>query len=143
MLTVETTHLKPAYVRRNGLARSEKATVREHFIRNGNILTWITIVNDPAYLTEPMVRTREYEYAVGGQIPPYPCEPVDEIVRPKGVIPHHLPGANPFLTEFATAHKVPLEGSRGGAETMYPDYRKKLKMWMGPTPTAKFPGEVN
>lgn len=28
-LTVETTHLKPAYLRRNGLARSEKATVRE------------------------------------------------------------------------------------------------------------------
>jgi len=39
MLTVETSHLKIAYVRRDGLARSDKATVREHFNRNGNILT--------------------------------------------------------------------------------------------------------
>jgi hypothetical protein len=56
MLTVETTHLKPAYIRRNGLARSEKATVREHFIRNGDILTIVTIVDDPVYLTEPTSR---------------------------------------------------------------------------------------
>ncbi len=47
ILTVTTTHLKPAYVRRNGLARSEKATLQEHFIRNGNVLTWISIVSDP------------------------------------------------------------------------------------------------
>ena len=127
MLTVETTHLKPAYVRRNGLARSEKATVREHFIRNGDILTIVTIVNDPVYLTEPMVRTREYEYVIGGQIPPYPCEPVEEIARAKGVIPHHLPGTNPFLKEFAETHKLPYEGTRGGAETMYPEYQQKLK----------------
>ena len=32
MLTVTTTHLKPGYIRRNGLARSEKATLLEHFI---------------------------------------------------------------------------------------------------------------
>ena len=38
---------------------------------------------------------------------------------------------------------LPFDATRGGAETMYPDFRKKLKMWMGPTPTAKFPGEVN
>ena len=37
----------PGYLRRNGLARSEKATLLEHFIRNGNVLTWISIVSDP------------------------------------------------------------------------------------------------
>jgi hypothetical protein len=74
-----------------------------------------------------MVRTREYEFRVGGEIGPYPCEPVDEVVRAKGVIPHHLPGTNPFLTEFATSHGVPLEGARGGAETLYPEYQLKIK----------------
>src|SRR5215813_4925219 len=72
-LTVTTTHLKPAYLRRNGLARSEKATVREHFIRNGNILTWITIVTDPVYLTEPHIRSRNFVMDSGYQMPSYPC----------------------------------------------------------------------
>jgi hypothetical protein len=90
-------------------------------------MTLMTIITDPVYLTEPMVRSREYEYVVGGQIPPYPCEPVEEIVRAKGVIPHHLFGTNPFLKEFAESHKVPYEGARGGAETMYPEYQQKLK----------------
>jgi len=52
---------------------------------------------------------------------------VDEIVRPKGVIPHHLPGTNPFLKEFAESHNVPPEGARGGAETIYPEYEMKIK----------------
>ena len=25
----------------------------EHFIRNGSVLTWISIISDPVYLTEP------------------------------------------------------------------------------------------
>jgi hypothetical protein len=55
---------------------------------------------------------------------------VEEIERPKGTIPHHLPGQNPFLTEYATAHGIPAEAARGGAETMYPEYRKKLAAMM-------------
>jgi hypothetical protein len=56
MLTVTTTHLKPAYIRRNGLARSEKATLTEHFIRSGDVLTWIQIIDNPVYLAEPFIR---------------------------------------------------------------------------------------
>ena len=127
ILTVTTTHLKEAWIRRNGIPRSDKATVTEHFIRHGNSMTLATIVNDPAYLTEPFIRTREYDYEVGGDIGPYPCEPVEEVIRPKGEIPHHLPGTNPFLGEYPNAHGVPPEAARGGAETMYPEYRKKLR----------------
>ena len=101
MLTVETTHLKPAYVRRDGLARSEKATVREHFIRNGNVLTLVTIVNDPVYLTEPYIKSRNFWLDPGYQMTLYPCSVDVEIDRPAGVIPHYLPGANPFLDEWA------------------------------------------
>ncbi len=92
-----TTHLKEGWTRRNGLARSDRATVSEHFIRHGDHMTLVTIVTDPAYYTEPVIRSRDYEYEVAGDIGPYPCEPVDEIIRPKGEIPHHLPGTNPFL----------------------------------------------
>jgi hypothetical protein len=126
ILTVTTTHLKEGWTRRNGLTRSDKATVTEHFIRHDNHMTLVTIVNDPAYYTEPVIRSRDYEYEIGGDIGPYPCEPVEEIIRPKGAIPHHLPGTNPFLGEYPAAHGVPPEAARGGAETMYPEYRKKI-----------------
>jgi hypothetical protein len=46
--------------------------------------------------------------------------------RAKGAVPSFLPGANPSLEDFAAAHQLPLEATRGGADTMYPEYRKKL-----------------
>ena len=143
MLTITVTHLKEGYIRRNGMPRSDKATVTEHWIRHGNFLTVATIVNDPVYLTEPFIRTTDYELDLHQHVAPYPCEMVQEIERPKGVVPHHLFGENKDLQEFSQRYGLPFEPTRGGAETMYPGYRKKLKMWMGPTPTGKFPGEVN
>jgi len=137
MLTVDTTHLKPAYVRRDGLARSEKATVREHFIRNGNVLTLVTIVNDPVYLTEPYIKSRNFWYDPGYQMTLYPCSVDVEIDRPEGVIPHYLPGANPFLTEWAAKNHLPLEGARGGAETTYPEFMYKMRTLL----SAKMPAE--
>jgi hypothetical protein len=143
MLTVTVTHLKEGYIRRNGMPRSDKATVTEHWIRHGDFLTIATIVNDPVYLTEPFIRSTDYQLDLHQRVPPYPCEMVQEVERPKGVVPHHLFGTNKDLQEFAERYGLPFEATRGGAETSYPDYRKKLKQWMGPVPTAKFPGEVN
>jgi hypothetical protein len=127
MLTVTVTHLKEGYVRRNGLPRSDRATVTEHWMRHGDFLTVVTIVNDPIYLTEPFIRSTDYELDVHQQVPPYPCEMVTEIERPKGMIPHHLPGTNTQVREFSERYEIPFEATRGGAETSYPDYRKKLK----------------
>ena len=127
MLTVTVTHLKEGYVRRNGLPRSDKATLTEHWIRNGDFLTVMTIVNDPVYLTEPFVRTTDYELDLRQQVPPYPCGVVQEVDRKAGEIPHFLPGANPFMKEFAIRHGLPYEATRGGAETMYPDFVQKMK----------------
>ena len=126
MLTITTTHLKNGWIRRNGIPRSEKATVVEHMIRNGDYLTWMVVVNDPVYLTEPFVRTTDFVLDLNQQIAPYPCESVVEVDRPLGVVPHHLPGTNTFLTEFSTKYKLPPQAVRGGAETMYPEYRTKM-----------------
>ena len=43
------------------------------------------------------------------------------------MVPNYLPGENPFLHEFAQRWGLPYEPTRGGAETMYPEYRLKLK----------------
>jgi len=134
MLTVTVTHLKEGYLRRNGLPRSDKATLTEHWIRNGDFLTVMTIINDPVYLTEPFVRTTDYELALNQNIPPYPCGVVQEVDRPEGEIPHFLPGANPYMTEFATAHGIPVEATRGGAQTMYPEFMQKMRTMPPPPP---------
>src|SRR5499427_2763824 len=126
MLTVTVTHLKEGYVRRNGVPRSDLATVTEHWIRHGNWLTVVTIVNDPVYLSEPFIRSTDYELDEHQLVPPYPCDVVEEVDRPKGVVPSFLPDSNPSLHDFATARNLPFEATRGGAETMYPEYRKKL-----------------
>jgi hypothetical protein len=38
-----------------------------------------------------------------------------------------LPGTTTDSAEFAAKHAIPVEAARGGAETMYPEYRKRLK----------------
>jgi len=126
VMTVTVTHLKEGYVRRNGLARSEKAKLTEHWIRHGDWLTVVTYVDDPVYLTEPFVRSTDYELDLHQQIPPYPCEVVREVERPKGAVPNLLPGTNNMVNEFSVRYGVPFEATRGGAATMYPEYRKKL-----------------
>ena len=54
------------------MRRSDKATRSEHWIRNGDFLTVMTIINDPVFLTDPFVRRTDYELALNQIIPPYP-----------------------------------------------------------------------
>ncbi|HEY7335966.1 MAG TPA: MBL fold metallo-hydrolase [Bryobacteraceae bacterium] len=127
ILTVTTTHLKIGWIRRNGIPRSDRATVTEHFIRHDdNHLTVVTIVDDPVYLSEPFMRSTDFFLDLNQQIAPYPCESVEEVVRDKGVVPAHLPGSNPFLSEFPNRFKLPALAARGGAGTMYPEYAKAI-----------------
>jgi hypothetical protein len=79
------------------------------------------------YLTEPFVRTSNWVVDPGLQLSPFSCIPTVEIERPRGAVPHHLPGTNPYLTEFAAKHGLPVEAARGGAETMYPEYLSRLR----------------
>jgi len=78
------------------------------------------------YLSEPMIRSSEYRLALNQQIPAYPCTVVEEVDRPSGVVPHYLPGANPFLEDFAKRFELPLEAVQGGAATMYPELARKI-----------------
>jgi len=126
MLTVTTTHLKMGWIRRNGIPRSDKAVLTEHFVRHGDYLTLISVISDPVYLTEPFVRTTNWAIDPHQQIAPYPCEAVVEVERPQGTVPHHLLGTNTFLGEFASKMNLPFDSTRGGAETMYPEYQLKL-----------------
>jgi len=128
VLSVHTTHLKQSYIRRNGVSRSDRAETREHYSRHGDVLTLINVINDPANLSETMIRSSDYVIDPKANINPYPCDPTVEIAgQPAGYVPHYLPGKHPFLREYADKHKLPLETVLGGAETMYPEYMEKVR----------------
>ena len=130
-LVVTTTHIKQMWHRRNGIPQSDQVMLTERFIRHGDVLTDITYTQDPVYLSEPLIKTTNMRLNPRplnpGQLL-YPCQSVVEIAAQKrGAAPHYLPGENPFLKEFAGEYKLPAIATRGGAETMYPEFQKRLE----------------
>jgi hypothetical protein len=138
MLTITTTHLKTNYLRRNGVPRSDKATLTEHWYRHGDYLTVVTVIDDPVFLTEPLVRSDNWFLDPGQAIGVFGCEYAPEVPRPTGTVPHHLPGTNQFLDEFAKWYGLPYEATRGGAETLYPEYRAKLGAYKPPAKCERY-----
>ena len=138
ILTVYTTHLKQEWIRRNGVPNSEKSTMIEHFIRHGNMMTHLEQWTDPVYLSEPLIRSEDFvlnERSGGNWL--WPCEYVDEIVdRPHSAVPNYLPGRSPFEGDFAYRYGIPVEASKGGAETTYPEYQAKLRTLPKPSKPA-------
>jgi hypothetical protein len=108
--------------------------MEDRFYRHGDILTHVFIIQDPVYLTEPLVKTNGFRLLLNGRVDPYPCESVVEIPRPKGVVPHHLPGTNHASEEYAAKHHIPVEAARGGAETALPEFIQKMKTMKVPPP---------
>jgi hypothetical protein len=127
MLTVSTTHLKEYIVRRDGVPISDRATMIEHWIRHGDYLTIMQLVTDPVYLTEPLVQSTDFVLDLHGTDAPELCEVEEETEHPAGWVPHRTPEqAQRDAEEFAKKHGIPIEAARGGAATMYPDYRKQI-----------------
>ena len=131
VLTTYTTHMKAGYFRRNGVPSSDETTMAAHFMRHGNSLTISAHIEDPVYLTEPWVisRTNQLDPSVNLPPTPAPCMPEAEIPRlaGSGVVPHILPGKNPFIDEMTKMYHIPRQTVLGGADEMYPEYRKRLK----------------
>jgi hypothetical protein len=127
MLTVNTTHLKEYIIRRDGVPVSDRATMSEHWMRHGDYLTIVQIISDPVYLTEPFIQSTDFVLDPRIVDAPELCEIEEEADHPKGWVPHRLPGTVHDNEDFAKKHGLPVEAVKGGAETMYPDYRSKLK----------------
>src|SRR6185295_4829256 len=126
-LTVTTTHFKVGWLQRNGVAHSDAATMTEHFMRHGDVLTVVTIVDDPVYLEEPFIRSSNWVLSLTQEVGRSQFDVVDEVAgHRKGYVPHYLPGsagAQAKLTEFAAGHKLPAEAARGGAAETHPEYQ--------------------
>jgi hypothetical protein len=66
------------------------------------------------------------------------CAYAAEVPRPEGTAPHHLPGENPNLRDFAAGYGPPFEASRSGAETPYPESRLQLRDYEPPAACERF-----
>ena len=138
-LVVTTTHMKAGYVRRNGVPSSENTVTTEFITRHGDTLTITAIIDDPAYLAEPLVISRSWQDDPATNVTPYtnPCVPAIEapgLVH--GDVPHYLPSENPFLTEMTGRYNIPSEAVLGQPHTLYPEYRKTLQSQYKLPPTC-------
>lgn len=127
MLIAYTTDLKAGILRRSGAFSSDQTTLTSTFIRHDDMLAVAYVLQDPVYLTEPYVYSNSYlrsDSPVG--IDWDPCivgyEGVDE-----GTVPFYLPGKNPLVDQMKNIYGIPEEASLGGAETMYPEFRDRIK----------------
>jgi glyoxylase-like metal-dependent hydrolase (beta-lactamase superfamily II) len=137
-LVVETTHMKPGWLRRNGTPTSERARMIEHFSRFDDYLLVTTIVDDPVYFSEPFIRTTEYvptvrpAPAIGDPFARndgpvfYKCFPAEETTAGKYYVPHYLPGENTLLDDFSAKYSVPRWVMAAGSATMYPEFAARL-----------------
>ena len=95
-LTVDTTHLKAGYLRKNGVPYSENALLNEYFDRfkHPDGTEWLvvtTVVTDPVYLRQPfMVATHFRKEPDGSKWNPQPCQTDPPVVE------KYVPPLNPF-----------------------------------------------
>ncbi len=135
-LIVETTHIKSGWHRRNGVPSSDLTTMTEHYIRHDNELTHIAVIRDPVYLSEPLVKSQNFDFvlhALPARSWLWPCTAVEEVDRPADDVPHYLPGKNPYLQSSREEVHLDIPGAEGGASTLYPE-------WIGTAARGAAPG---
>jgi hypothetical protein len=129
-LKVTTTHLKDGFLRRGGPQTTDTYTMTDYITRHGDILVIITVIDDPIYQDEPYVQSTTYVYDTTSTVATETCNG-SSFASNGGTdrhhVPHFLPGQNTALTEWLKNEDwVPVEPTRGGVKTIYPEYRSTL-----------------
>jgi glyoxylase-like metal-dependent hydrolase (beta-lactamase superfamily II) len=127
MLKVTTTHMKQAFLQRNGIPSSPYGVMTEFFIRHGDRLVLISQVDDPIYLDEPMVRTSTFKWNPGQRENPIvQVEVAEELPNLKpGDVPHYPLGFR--QSDYADSNGLPWAATLGGGATIYPEYAETLQ----------------
>jgi hypothetical protein len=102
----------------------------EWITRHGDMLSHFAWVDDPVYLDEPMVRTNNFSQNLGQHVgPAIPFETVDELGdKETGWVPSWPIGMK--QDEYAKRFNFPFEITRGGKESIYPEYMKTIDRLM-------------
>jgi hypothetical protein len=126
-LVVTTTHMKMGVIQRNGSAASPYGKMVEHFFRHGDLLAMFSRIDDPIYFEEPMVRSQTWRWNPNGNAAlGNAFESVDELGdKPPGWVPFYPLGVT--HSEFAQKVGLPFGATRGGKESLYPEYQLKVQ----------------
>ena len=135
-LVTYTTHMKAGFMRKNGPPSSDRATMTSRFYRHGDLLTVLVVVEDPIYLAEPQIISKSFQLQTAPLLPiGPPCVTAFEGRQPGESVPHFVPEQNPFVDEVTKLFRIPKDAVLGEPETMYPEYRKKIKStYVAPPP---------
>jgi hypothetical protein len=127
-LVTVTTHMKHAFIRKNGAPASDLAKMTIRFTRHDNSLLLIGVIEDPIYLAEPLIWTRNFVLSPTPLLATSaPCIVTFEGTAPGNEVPHWLWGRKPFMDELTKKFGIPQDVLLGHPETLYPEYREKLK----------------
>ena len=133
-LAARTTHMKTGFIRKTGVPLSDEATLDWRFFRHGDLLTVLMVARDPVYLVEPEIISKSFRLSKVPLDFRDPCVPGFEGREPGDDVPHFAPDQNPFLDEFMKLYNLPREAVLGYRDTLYPEYRKKIKNTYVPPP---------
>jgi cyclase len=129
-LKITTSHIKDGFLKRGGPQTSDMYSMTEYLTRHGDILTIITVIDDPIYMEEPYVHSTTYAYDPTSVVNTETCNSsafAENGGTNRHWVPHFLPGTNKAWTEWLKDEPwVPEVAVRGGAKTLYPEYRSTL-----------------
>jgi glyoxylase-like metal-dependent hydrolase (beta-lactamase superfamily II) len=129
-LKITTTHLKDGYLKRGGPQTSDLYSMTDYLTRHGDVLTIVTSVDDPVYMEEPYVESTTYTIDLTSNVAMETCNGTafaENGGTDRHHVPHFLPGQNTALTEWLKKDNwIPVEPTRGGSVTMYPEYHASL-----------------
>jgi glyoxylase-like metal-dependent hydrolase (beta-lactamase superfamily II) len=129
-LKITTTHLKDGYLKRGGPQTSDMYSMSEFLTRHGDVLTIITVIDDPIYMDEPYLHSTTYSYDPTASVAHEVCNSsafAENGGTNRHWVPHFLPGENNARAEWLKDEDwFPPEAVFGGVKTLYPEYRTTL-----------------
>ena len=127
-LVASTTHMQAGFIRKTGPPSSDETTMTTRFYRHDDVLTVLAVIEDPVYLAEPQILTRSFQLSATELSPTGPpCLTTFEGHTPGDGTPHYDPDKNPFVDEMTKKYGVPRAAALGYPETLYPEYRLKMR----------------
>ena len=142
-LAARTTYVKAGFIRKTGVPLTDQATIDWRLFRHGDLLTVLMVATDPVYLVEPEIVSKSFRLSRTPLDYRSECVTTFEGVEPGTSVPHYLPDKNPAVDEFVNLYHLPREAVLGYRETLYPEYRKKIRdTYVPPPPCTQACGQA-
>ena len=130
-LKVTATHFKDGYLKRGGPQVSDMYSMTEFITRHGELLTIVSVTDDPVYQDEPYVQSTTYRIDPTATVAMETCNGssfAENGGTDRHHVPHFLPGqnGNPRAEWLKDWNWIPEKAALGGVKTTYPEYRATL-----------------